>query len=351
MALAKPKEHYIIDFSMSTQKIDAKIHLIEKALKELAPHRVRCHLCPRACNVNRQMGERGFCGIGDLPVVSHSCLHFGEEPPLSGYYDYKGDVSTGSRSSGSGAIFFAGCNLKCNFCQNYQISRQIHGSITSIEALASGIFSLQEKGALNINLVTPTHVILPVLEALKIATSHGLKLPLVYNTSAYESYETIAQLSGIVDIYLPDFKYFNKETARRFSSAPDYPERASEAIKEMYAQVGNLELDGEGSARKGMIIRHLILPNYTEESCSILEWIAANLSNQVPVSLMSQFFPCDSVPDEINRRITRGEYERVIARAEQIGFENLYLQPFTFEPDDHLLPDFERDDPFSWGKP
>ncbi len=339
----------MIGFYMSTLKRDAKIHLIEKALRGLAPHRLRCHLCPRACSVNRQMGERGFCGIGRLPVVSHSCLHFGEEPPLSGYYDYKEDVSTGSSSSGSGTIFFAGCNLRCIFCQNYQISHQIHGSITSIEALASAIVSLQEKGALNINLVTPTHIILPLLEALKIAFSRGLRIPLVYNTSAYESIETIAQLSGIVDIYLPDFKYFNEETARRLSSAPDYPERASEAIKEMYNQVGNLELDGEGTARKGMIIRHLLLPNHSQESCSILEWIAANLSNQVAVSLMSQFSPCTTVPDEINRGITKAEYERVRARAEELGFENLYLQPFTFEPEDHLLPDFERDDPFPWG--
>jgi len=206
---------------MSTQKIDAKIRLIEQALKELAPHRVRCHLCPRACTVDRRMGEKGFCGIGGLPIVAHSCLHFGEEPPLSGYYDYKGDVSTGSRSSGSGAIFFAGCNLKCIFCQNYQISHHLQGSITSIESLSATFLSLQEKGALNINLVTPTHVILPILQSLKIATSHGLRLPLVYNTSAYESYETIAQLSGIVDIYLPDFKYFNTDTASRFSNAPD----------------------------------------------------------------------------------------------------------------------------------
>jgi putative pyruvate formate lyase activating enzyme len=336
---------------MSTQKRNAKIHLIEKALKELAAHRVRCSLCPRACIVNRQMGERGFCGIGQLPVVSHSCLHFGEEPPLSGCWDYKRDMQRGSRPSGSGAIFFSGCNLKCIFCQNYQISRQIYGSITSIEALASRMNSLQEKGALNINLVTPTHVILPILEALKIAFSHGLRLPLVYNTSAYESRDTIARLSGIVDIYLPDFKFFNKATARGFSSAPDYPEKACEAIVEMYAQVGNLELDEEGNALKGMIIRHLILPDCTEESCSVLEWIAANLSPQVAVSLMSQYHPCTAVPDKINRRITKTEYKKVLARAEELGFENLYLQPFTFEPDDHLLPDFEKDDPFCWGKP
>jgi putative pyruvate formate lyase activating enzyme len=335
---------------MSTQKKDIKIQLIEKALNALASHRVNCHLCPRGCGVNRQMGEKGFCGIGELPIVSHSCLHFGEEPPLSGYYDYKRQVGTGSRLSGSGAIFFAGCNLKCVFCQNYQISHQIHGSVTSIDKLASSMISLQEKGALNINLVTPTHVVVPILEALKISFSRGLKLPLVYNTSAYESEETIAQLSGIIDIYLPDFKYFNKDIARRLSNAPDYAERATKAIREMYGQVGDLELDEEGNALKGMIIRHLILPTYTDDSCAILEWIATNLSTQVHVSLMSQFYPCTKVPEEINRKITAEEYRKVVSKAEDLGFENLYLQPFSFEPDEHLIPDFQRDDPFSWSR-
>ena len=160
------EKNYMIDSCMSTQKTDLKVRLIENALKALAPHRTSCRLCPRACRVNRQPGERGFCGIGKIPIVSHSCLHFGEEPPLSGYYDYKKKVETSSRSSGSGAIFFAGCNLKCVFCQNYQISHQIHGSATSTDALASRMISLQEEGALNINLITPSHVILPILEAL-----------------------------------------------------------------------------------------------------------------------------------------------------------------------------------------
>ncbi|MFW6147412.1 MAG: hypothetical protein ACOC6B_03360 [Thermodesulfobacteriota bacterium] len=333
---------------MSTQKRDAKISRIDKALDALAPHRVRCRLCPRTCLVNRQDGEKGFCGIGDLPVVSHSCLHFGEEPPLSGYYDYRNNVPAGSGLSGSGAIFFAGCNLQCIFCQNYQISHHRQGSISSIELLASRMNSLQRQGALNINLVTPTHVVIPILEALKIALSRGLQLPIVYNTSAYESDAVISQLSGIVDIYLPDFKYFSAETARRFSYAPDYPQKAAKAIKEMYAQVGNLQLGKQGNALKGMIIRHLILPNHVEESYSILEWIASNLSTNVTVSLMSQFHPCTRLPDEINRTITVEEYEAVVAKAEEIGFQNLYLQPSTFEADDHLLPDFEKDDPFSW---
>jgi len=338
----------MIDRHMSTQKRDAKIRLIDKALTALAPHRVKCHLCPRNCLVNRQRGETGFCGVGDLPIVSHSCLHFGEEPPLSGYYDYRGEVPTGSRLSGSGAIFFAGCNLQCMFCQNYQISHHVRGCISSIELLASRMNSLQRQGALNINLVTPTHIIIPILEALKSAMSRGLQLPIVYNTSAYESDKVISQLSGIVDIYLPDFKYFSSETAQRFSFAPDYPQKAAEVIKEMYSQVGNLQLGKEGNAVKGMIIRHLILPNHAEESCSILEWIAANLSTQVTVSLMSQFHPCTRLPEEINRTITVEEYESVAAKAEELGFENLYLQPAAFGVNDHLLPDFEKDDPFSW---
>lgn len=333
---------------MSMQKMDAKIHLIEKALRELADNRSNCHLCPRVCNVNRHAGETGFCGVGELPVVSTHCLHFGEEPPLSGYYDYKGNIKTGSKSSGSGTIFFAGCNLKCIFCQNYQISWQIHGSATSPEKLSSIFLSLQEKKALNINLVTPTHVILPILEALKMSFSLGLEIPLVYNTSAYDSYETIVRLDGIIDIYLPDFKYISKDTARKFSNAPDYPERASWAIKEMYAQVGYLEVDKEGNAHRGLIIRHLILPGYVEESCAVLEWIAANLSNQVCLSLMSQFYPCNNVPDALNRRIYKEEYKRVLAKAEKLGFENIYAQPLLFKPEDHLLPNFNRDDVFLW---
>ena len=339
--------HYEIDLSVSMQKKDEKIGLIEDTLGELAHNRSNCHLCPRTCHVNRYKGEKGFCGVGDLPVVSTSCLHFGEEPCLSGYYDYKENVETGSSLSGSGAVFFAGCNLRCVFCQNYQISWQTRGSVVSPKRLASIFVSLQEKKALNINLVTPTHVILPILEALKRAIVLGLEIPLIYNTGSYDSYETILKLAGIIDIYLPDFKYIKKDTARRYSNAPDYPEKATEVIKEMYRQVGNLEIDDEGNAKKGLIIRHLILPGCKEESCAILEWIAANLSSQVSLSLMSQFHPCNKVPDEINREISREEYDRVLAKAEDLGFENVYMQPYQFSSEDHLLPDFNRDDPFS----
>jgi putative pyruvate formate lyase activating enzyme len=330
------------------QKIDEKIILIENALRELSDNLYDCHLCPRTCHVKRHKGKTGFCGVGNLPVVSNSCLHFGEEPCLSGYYDYKNNLKTGSSLSGSGTVFFAGCNLRCIFCQNYQISWQIHGSAVSPEMLASAFLLLQEKKALNINLVTPTHVILPILAALKRSFAQGLKIPVVYNTSAYDSYKTILKLDGIIDIYLPDFKYIRKDTAFMFSKAPDYPERATEVIKEMYRQVGDLKVDDEGNAKSGLIIRHLILPGYKEESCEILEWIAANLSTQVHLSLMSQFHPSNNVPDEINRGISQEEYNGVLDKAEELGFENVYVQPYPFTCKDHLLPDFDRDNPFFW---
>jgi len=335
---------------MSMQKRDQKISLINNALAELADNSYDCHLCPRMCHVNRDKGEIGFCGVGNHPFVPNYCLHFGEEPCLSGYYDYKEDLKTVSSLSGSGAVFFAGCNLRCIFCQNYQISWQVHGPNVSPDRLGSIFLFLQEKKALNINLVTPTHVILPILEALKKSFALGLNIPIVYNTSAYDSYKTILKLDGIIDIYLPDFKYIGKDTAIRFSNAPDYPERATEVIKEMYRQVGNIEIDNEGNAKKGLIIRHLILPGHMEESCTILEWIAANLSDQVCLSLMSQFHPWNNVPDEINREISKEEYNVVLGKAEELGFENVYIQTTSFSSKDHLLPDFNKDNPFSWNE-
>ncbi len=332
------------------QKTDEKIYLIENALSELADNHYRCHLCPRECGVNRSIGEIGFCGIGSFPVVSNHCLHFGEEPCLSGYSDYENDDKTKSPLSGSGAVFFSGCNLGCLFCQNHQISRQIHGSPVSPEKLASIFLSLQENKALNINLVTPTHVIIPILEALKRAISLGLEIPVVYNTSAYDSLETIKRLSGIIDIYLPDLKYIERDTSLKYSKAQDYAERATEAIMEMYSQVGNLEIDDEGSAKKGLIIRHLMLPGHTEESCAILEWIAANLSRDVCLSLMSQFHPCNDVPDDINRPLSAEEYDEVLAKAEELGFENAYFQENPSISENYLLPDFNRENPFSWNE-
>ena len=183
---------------------------------------------------------------------------------------------------------------------------------------------------------------------MKRAFALGLNIPIVYNTSAYDSYETIVHLDGIIDIYLPDFKYFRNDSARRLSNAPDYPDKAIMAIKEMYRQVGNLEIDSEGNAKRGLIIRHLILPGHMEESCTILEWIAANISTRVYLSLMSQFYPCNNVPDEINREISKDEYDGVLAKAEELGFENVYMQTHAFASKEHLVPDFSKDNPFSW---
>jgi len=333
---------------LSMQKRDQKIRLIKNTIDSLSDNRADCHLCPRMCHVNRDKGEIGFCGVGNRAFVAHYCLHFGEEPCLSGYYDYKKNLQTKSSLSGSGAVFFAGCNLKCIYCQNYQISWQVYGTSVSLDKLASIFLDLQEKKALNINLVTPTHLILPILEALKRAFILGLNIPIVYNTGAYESYETISKLDGIIDIYLPDLKYIREDSALRFSNAPDYPKRAMEAIKEMYRQVGNVEIDNEGNAKKGLIIRHLILPGHTQESCTILEWIATNISTKVYLSLMSQFYPCNSLPDEINRIISKDEYHMVLARAEELGFENIYMQTEPSTSKEHLIPDFSKDNPFSW---
>ena len=330
------------------QKRDQKIHFIRNAIDALSDNRSDCHLCPRMCHVNRDKGEIGFCGVGNRACVAHYCLHFGEEPFLSGYYDYKKDLRKKSSLSGSGAIFFSGCNLKCIYCQNYQISWQVSGTFVSPDKLASIFLLLQEKKALNINLVTPTHVILPILEALERAFTLGLNIPIVYNTSAYDSYETIVHLDGIIDIYLPDLKYLINDTARRFSNAQDYPDKAIVAIKEMYRQVGNIEIDNGGNAKRGMIIRHLILPGHMEESCTILEWIAANISTKVYLSLMSQFYPCNDVPDEINREISKDEYDGVLVKAEELGFENAYMQTHAFASKEHLVPDFSKYNPFSW---
>jgi len=330
------------------QKTYERIDRIQAALRELSDHKRDCHLCPRQCHVDREGGTTGYCGLGTIPVVSHSCLHFGEEPCLSGYYDYRQNIKTGSSLSGSGTVFFAGCNLKCSFCQNCQISWDMHGSPLSYASLASVYLELQKRKALNINLVTPTHAILSILESLKSALKQGLRLPIVYNTGGYDSCDTIARLAGIIDVYLPDFKYMKKETSIRFSRAPDYPERAGEAIKEMYRQVGDLELDDTGHAKKGLIVRHLILPGYSDESCAILEWLAACISTRICISLMSQFQPCNSAPDGIRRGIFQEEYDTVLAKAEDLGFETVYFQPFPFNAEDHLFPDFHRDDPFSW---
>jgi putative pyruvate formate lyase activating enzyme len=317
-----------------------KIDRIESALAKLRGHESDCRLCPRDCGVDRAAGDKGYCGSGLSAVVSHDLLHFGEEPVLS---------ASAGRRSGSGTIFFAGCSLKCRFCQNYQLSWQGQGRRLSDDELAGLMLGLQDKGAQNINLVSPTHLILPILRALRAAYSQGLHLPIVSNSSGYEKASVLAHLEGIVDIYLPDLKYVSSDLSRRFSGASDYFEQAGEAIKEMSCQQPALVIDEQGIARRGLIVRHLVLPGQSEDSLAVLDWLAAVFGSHIAVSLMSQYRPCYQAPEELRRPLSPEEYGRVLARAKELEFERLFVQPETFVPEDHLFPDFDLAEPFRWG--
>lgn len=333
----------------SKTEIDKKIERIELALENLRSHEQNCRLCPQECGVNRRKGEKGFCKGGDKASVSHALLHFGEEPALSGCHDRAKDKSRDMfQRAGSGTIFFSGCNLKCLFCQNYQLSWLNQGRSVTEEELAEKMIHLQKKGALNINLVSPTHLILPILKALRLAYALGLKIPIVYNSNGYEKAEVLRNLKGIIDIYLPDLKYFSPEVAAKFSNAPRYFELASSAAKEMHRQQPELIISEKEIARRGLIIRHLVLPGQTDDSLAILSWIARNLSSSVCLSLMSQYRPCFKAPREIQRSLFPGEYQRVVAKAEEFGFEMMFIQPEPFAPTEHLVPDFNLEQPFKW---
>ena len=326
-----------------------KIDRIGRALARLAVHESDCRLCPRECGVNREAGEVGFCGGGRDAAVSHSLLHYGEEPVLSGPADDGAASSRPTGRYGSGTIFFSGCSLKCRFCQNYQLSWLGHGREVGVAELAAVMLALQDKGALNINLVSPTHYLLAVLRALRIALDRGLFLPVVANSSGYEKASIVAHLEGIVDVYLPDLKYASADLAARYSGAADYFQHAGEAIREMFFQRPLLLLDGAGAAEQGLIIRHLVLPGRVENSLAVLDWVGRELGTSVALSLMSQYHPCFEAPPELQRSVTPAEYDRVLARAYEIGFEHLFIQPLALGTDDHLMPDFDLAEPFDWG--
>jgi putative pyruvate formate lyase activating enzyme len=325
-----------------------KIGLIQKALDALATHEERCQLCPRECGVNRKKGEKGFCRAGLKASLSHALLHLGEEPVLSGYADCRINDRPGL-SSGSGTIFFSGCHLKCLFCQNHQLSWQGKGHSVSEAELASTMLNLQEQGALNINLVSPSHQILPILKALKIAFASGLRLPLVYNSNGYEKGEIIKELEGIIDIYLPDFKYSSGATAKKYSGVSDYSLLARRAIQEMIRQKPVLVTDEQEIAQEGVIIRHLVLPGNTEDSQDVLEWIKENLDNDIGFSLMSQYQPCFMAPSELQRTLTPEEYESVLSKAKELKSALIFFQPQPINPEESLVPDFDKDIPFDWG--
>ena len=273
-----------------------------------------CRLCPRDCGVDRLENKVGICKTGRYAAVSSYFAHFGEEDCLRG-------------SQGSGTIFFSWCNLRCVFCQNYEISWSGGGRSTSPRELARMMLYLQATGCHNINLVTPEHVVPQILEALLLAAEQGLRLPLVYNTGAYDSLESIQLMNGVVDVYMPDFKLWNAETARRYLRAPNYPEAARRAILEMHRQVGPLVFDERGLALRGVLIRHLVMPGLAEETRRILEWIANELGPRTYINLMGQYCPAGKVSDadcgEINRRITSNEYGAALAAAHILGLRRL----------------------------
>lgn len=280
----------------------------ELALSELAD----CVVCPRDCHVDRLAGREASCRTGRLARVSSCFAHFGEEDCLRGW-------------RGSGTIFFGMCNLRCVFCQNHEISQKKEAPETSPEALASMMLHLQDVGCHNINFVTPEHVVPQLLEALVIAVERGLRLPLVYNTSAYDSLRSLELLDGVVDIYMPDFKLFTPELAARYLKARDYPEVARRAIAEMQRQVGDLAFDSRGLAQRGVLVRHLVMPGLLDETEAIVRWLVEQVSPRIYVNVMSQYHPTNRVSeekyDEINRTLGVREFDEAIARAGRAGLE------------------------------
>ena len=325
-----------------------KLGRIDRALAALSRQESNCALCPRACHVNRRQGPNGYCRTGTEAVVASSLLHFGEEPVLSGCYDCVDSEAKATARRGSGTIFFSECNLRCLYCQNYQISWQGRGRPVEDEELAGLMLDLEKQGALNLNLVSPTHVILPILRALRIAVARGLALPLVYNSNGYERVETVERLAGIIDIYLPDCKYALAEPAARLSGAADYFEHAGPALQEMFVQKPDLVLDADGRAASGTIIRHLVLPGQIPNSLAVLDWLAETFRPTVALSLMSQYRPCWRAPVDIGRTLTPEEYWTVLDQARRLGFDPLFAQPGLFEDGEHLNPDFDKDRPFRW---
>ncbi|MBE3101759.1 MAG: radical SAM protein [Firmicutes bacterium] len=275
----------------------------------------KCYLCPHKCGINRINGEKGICGAGLLPKVALASLHFWEEPCISG-------------TAGSGAVFFSHCNLSCVFCQNYKISQEGFGKEISIEQLSKVFLNLQEKGASNINLVSATQYIPQVAEALLSAKKIGLTLPIIYNSNGYETIEALQLLYELIDVYLPDLKYESDYYSLVYSAAPDYFKCATSAILEMYRQVGNPVFNSDDLIQKGLIIRHLILPGLQDDSKKVLDWIRNHISIEVPISIMAQYTPvfkAESIK-ELNRRITKREYENIIDYFFEIGLETGYVQ-------------------------
>ena len=290
----------------------------------------KCAICPHNCGINRLNNQIGRCKSKDTVKVALYSTHNFEEPCISG-------------KKGSGTVFFSNCNMNCVFCQNYEISQQGKGKEISIEELADIFIKQQEKDVENINLVTPTSYVPQIIEAIKIARKNGLKLPIVYNTNGYEKVETLKMLEGYVDIYLPDFKYSDDDLGKRLSKIDNYFEIVTEALKEMYRQTGKAVFNGEGIMQKGMIIRHLVLPNHILNSRRVLKWINENM-HDVYVSVMAQYFPTYKAKeiDDINRKLTKEEYEQIENYLYRLDLENGYIQELG-EHEEEYVPHWEFD--------
>lgn len=283
--------------------------------EELQTMLKECHLCPRNCGVDRLAGQKGFCGVDAGIMVARAALHMWEEPCISG-------------KEGSGAVFFSGCSLGCVFCQNRTISKGQSGKVITVERLAELFLDLQGQKANNINLVTAGHFLPQVREALILAKEQGLTIPVVYNSSGYEKAEMLRYLDGLVDIYLPDLKYLEADLAGKYSHAKDYPEVAMKALEEMVRQVGTPEFDERGMMKKGVIVRHLLLPGHVRNSKKVLEYLYGTYGDQIYISLMNQYTPMPAMKDDpqLSRKVTDREYDRLLDHAISLGVTNCFIQ-------------------------
>lgn len=286
-----------------------------------------CQICPRNCKINRNMGHLGFCGTGKSLKVARAALHFWEEPPISG-------------DKGSGTIFFSGCNLKCVYCQNYEISTGGKGKEITVDRFVELCLDLQMQGANNINLVTPTHYIPLIKEGILLAKEKGLKVPIVYNSSGYESVEALKELEGIVDVYLPDLKYCNDDLAIAYSKAPHYFTTATRAIREMFRQVGPCQFDENGLITKGVIVRHLLLPTHLDDSKKIIQYLYETYHDDIYISIMNQYTVIRTLPfPELNQTVTDEEYDELINFAIDLGVTNAFMQEGG-TASESFIPDF-----------
>lgn len=288
-----------------------------------------CTICPHNCKVDRKKGQKGRCKCDDKLKIALASLHMFEEPCISG-------------TNGSGTVFFSNCNLNCIYCQNYEISELGKGKEISIQNLADIFLKQQQKNAHNINLVTPTMYVYQIIEAIKIAKSNGLNIPIIYNSNGYENVETIKLLDGYIDVYLPDLKYYTDSLSKKYSKVNNYFEIATNAIKEMYNQVGNATFDNEGLIKKGVIIRHLVLPNHIQNTKNILRWIKENMPEDIYVSVMAQYFPTYKANEDnlINRKLTKKEYKEVLNYLYSLNLKNGYFQELGSHEEEYV-PNFD----------